>query len=84
MSYIEGFVAAVPVANKEAYRRHAAEAAPLFKAFDATRLVEAWGDEVPDGELTDFKRAVKAEVQAGDVVLLRYALSDRVHEGGVA
>jgi len=61
MSYVEAFVAAVPAANKEAYRRHVAEAAPLFKDFGATRMVEAWGDDVPDGKLTDFKGAVKAK-----------------------
>jgi uncharacterized protein YbaA (DUF1428 family) len=61
MSYVEGFVAAVPAANKEAYRRHAAEAAPLFKEFGATRMVECWGDDIPAGKLTDFRRAVQAK-----------------------
>jgi uncharacterized protein YbaA (DUF1428 family) len=61
MSYIEGFVAAVPRANKDAYRKHAAGAAPLFKKFGATRMVENWGDDVPDGKITDFKGAVKAK-----------------------
>ena len=61
MSYIEGFVAAVPAANKQAYEKHIAEAAPVFKELGATRMVETWGDEVPDGKLTDFKGAVKAK-----------------------
>ena len=61
MSYVEGFVVAVPAANKETYRKHAADAAPMFKEFGATRMVEAWGDNVPDGKLTDFKRAVQAK-----------------------
>jgi hypothetical protein len=53
MKYVDGFVLAVPAAKKETYRKHAAEAAPLFKEFGATRMVECWGDDVPDGELTD-------------------------------
>ncbi len=61
MSYVEGFVVAVPAANKEAYARHAAEAAPLFREFGVIRMVEAWGDDVPEGKVTDFRRAVKAE-----------------------
>jgi uncharacterized protein YbaA (DUF1428 family) len=61
MQYVEGFVVAVPAGNKESYRRHAAEAAPLFKEFGATRMVECWGDDVPDGRLTDFRRAVQAK-----------------------
>ena len=61
MSYVEGFVAAVPRANKDAYRNHAAGAVAMFKEFGATRQVETWGDDVPDGKVTDFKGAVKAE-----------------------
>ena len=61
MSYIEGFVAAVPQANKDAYRKHASDAFEYFRKHGATHLVENWGDDVPDGKVTDFKRAVKAK-----------------------
>ncbi|SEG63864.1 DUF1428 domain-containing protein [Bosea lathyri] len=61
MMYVQGFVVAVPAANKEAYRKHAADAVGVFKEFGATRMVEAWGDDVPDGKVTDFKGAVKAK-----------------------
>lgn len=61
MPYIEGFVAAVPTKNKDAYRKHAQESLPLFKEHGATRMVETWGDDVPDGKVTDFKRAVQAK-----------------------
>ena len=61
MSYIQGFVAAVPEANKEAYRKHAADAFLLFREFGVLRMVESWEDDVQDGTVTDLRRAVKAE-----------------------
>ena len=61
MTYVEGFVVAVPAANQEAYRRQAAEAEPLFREFGAARMVEAWGDDVPEGKVTDFRMAVQAK-----------------------
>lgn len=61
MAYVDGFVVAVPAANKEQYRHYAAAVAPLFKEFGVTRIVEAWGDDVPDGKVTDFRGAVKAK-----------------------
>lgn len=59
--YVDGFVAAVPTANREAYRRHAEAAAVVFKEHGALRLVECWGDDVPQGKLTSFPMAVKAQ-----------------------
>jgi uncharacterized protein YbaA (DUF1428 family) len=60
MSYIDGFVIAVPTANKDAFIAHARKFDPIFMEFGALRVIEAWGDDVPDGKQTDFKRAVQA------------------------
>ena len=60
MSYIDGFVIAVPNANREQFIAHASRFDPIFMEFGATRVVECWGDDVPDGKLTDFHRAVQA------------------------
>ena len=62
MSYVDGFVLAVPTANREKYRAFAAEVAPLFTDHGALEIVECWGDDVPDGEVTSFPMAV----QCGD------------------
>ncbi len=61
MSYIDGFVIPVPEGNKDAYRREAARAAPIFHEYGALQVVECWGDDVPAGKVTDFYRAVQAE-----------------------
>lgn len=61
MKYVDGFVVAVPADSKAAYREMAAKAAPIFKEFGALRVVECWADDVPSGNVTDFRMAVKAE-----------------------
>jgi uncharacterized protein YbaA (DUF1428 family) len=61
MTYVEGFVLAVPTAKKEEYLKHASDAEPIFKEFGVQRMVECWGDDVPDGKVTDFKGAVQAK-----------------------
>jgi uncharacterized protein YbaA (DUF1428 family) len=61
MSYIDGFVIAVPNANREQFIGHARTFDAIFLEFGATRVMECWADDVPDGKLTDFRRAVKAE-----------------------
>jgi uncharacterized protein YbaA (DUF1428 family) len=61
MTYVDGFVCAVPTANREKFRQHADEAAKIFKEHGALKVVENWGDDVPDGKLTSFPMAVKRE-----------------------
>ena len=60
MSYIDGFVIAVPTANKQKFIDHARHLDPIFLELGALRVIEAWGDDVPDGKVTDFRRAVQA------------------------
>jgi uncharacterized protein YbaA (DUF1428 family) len=60
MSYIDGFVIAVPTSNKQKFIDHANDMDAVFIALGATRILECWGDDVPNGKLTDFRKAVQA------------------------
>ncbi|RIA36840.1 uncharacterized protein YbaA (DUF1428 family) [Hephaestia caeni] len=60
MTYVQGFVIPAHQDNREAYRDMAAKAAPIFAEYGAQRIVETWGDDIPDGKQTDMKRAVQA------------------------
>ena len=61
MFYVDGFVLAVPTENKSAYTKVAQDAAAVFKEHGALKVVETWGDDVPDGKVTSFPMAVKRE-----------------------
>jgi uncharacterized protein YbaA (DUF1428 family) len=69
-AYVQGFIVPVPEANKEAYRKAAADFWTIMKDYGARRVVEAWQDEVPRGKQTDFFRAVRAE--DGEVVVFSF------------
>jgi uncharacterized protein YbaA (DUF1428 family) len=60
MTYIDGFVIAVPKANKQKFIDHANTADGMFVEMGAIRVLECWADDVPDGTLTDFRKAVQA------------------------
>lgn len=72
MSYIDGFVVAVPTGNREIYRKTAQTAAAVFKEHGALKLVECWGDDVPEGEVTSFPMAVKRK--ADETVVFSWIL----------
>lgn len=61
MSYVDGFMAPVPSANRDEYLKHCKDAAAVFKDYGATRVVETWADDVPEGKVTSMPMAVKLE-----------------------
>jgi uncharacterized protein YbaA (DUF1428 family) len=76
MTYVEGFIVPVPKDKKEEYRRHAAEAWEIFREIGIRRHYEAWGDDLPDGKVTDFRKSVLAE-EGEEVVFSWFEYPDR-------
>jgi len=61
MTYLEGFIVPVPEANRDAYKKHASEFAPLIQDIGVRRMVESWDSDVPEGKVTDFRKSVDAK-----------------------
>ncbi len=61
MSYIDGYVLAVPVANKEKFIEYAEAVDNIFIEYGAIRVIECWGDDIPEGSITDFQKAVQTK-----------------------
>ena len=74
MSYIQGMVAAVPEKNREAYRHHSEKMGALFCEHGALEMVECWGVDVPEGEVTSLPRAVQRK--EGEVVVFSWITWD--------
>ena len=59
MNYVDGYVIAVPTAKREAYHQMAQDVSAVFKDQGALKVVECWGDDVPEGKVTSFPMAVQ-------------------------
>ena len=70
MTYISGFLLAVPTANKDAYLNLCRKMGPIFKKNGALRCVENWGVDTPDGKVTSFPMAAKA--QEGETIVFSW------------
>lgn len=70
MSYIDGFVIPVPDENRTTFIEHARIFDSMLIEHGALRIMECWGESVPDGKLTDFRRAVQAT--AGESVIFSW------------
>ncbi|MEO9339588.1 DUF1428 family protein [Mesorhizobium sp. SB112] len=60
MSYVDGYVIAVPKDRLDDYKKLARLGAEVWTEYGAVSCVECIGDDVPYGELTSFPRAVQA------------------------
>ncbi len=67
MAYVMTYMASVPEGRKDDFIRMSKEVADVFKGLGCTRVVECWGEDVPQGKVTSYPMAVKAE--AGEVVV---------------
>ena len=70
MSYIDGFVIAVPTANKQKFIAHADTGDAFFMELGAIRVLECWADDVPTGEVTSFPRSV--QLKDGEAVVFSW------------
>lgn len=70
MNYIDGFLAAVPIENKEKFIQHSKMCTEVLKKYGALSVVDCWQEDVPDGEITSMPMAVKK--QEGEVVVFSW------------
>ena len=89
--YVCGLVIPVPEDRQEAYRAWAQNGARIFKDYGCLEIVECWEDFVPNGQRTDFRKAVAAE--PGEKIVFTWqvwpdkasfeAAENKMHDDGV-
>ena len=68
MTYIDAVVMPVPADRRADLVRFARETGAVFREHGALRVVDCWGDDVPDGKLTSFPLAV--QLRPGESVVV--------------
>ena len=61
MPFLDITVIPVKTGDREAYLDHSRKMSALFREAGALSITETWGADVPEGKLTDFRRAVALE-----------------------
>lgn len=82
MTYVDGFVLAVPEAQLAAYKKIATKAGKIWMEYGALSYVECVADDVPVGKVTSFPRSVKAK--EGEIVVFSWVTyKSRAHRDAV-
>lgn len=83
MTYVDGYVLAVPKANKDAYAKQAEIFAGFAKKHGALSTMESWQDDVRTGKQTDFFKAV--DCQPGEAIVFAWTIwpSKEAREAGI-
>ena len=70
MSYVDGFIVAVPKKNLEAYRNMAKKAGRIWREYGALEYREWVAEDVKVGKRTSFPRSVK--LKPGETVIFSW------------
>ena len=74
MSYVDGFILAVPKKNLAAYKKMATLAGKIWMEYGALSYAECVADDVKPGKWTSFPQSVK--LKKGEVVVFSKVMKD--------